>query len=326
MEKNADSDAELASHNTSIRNLEVQLGKISQVLNTHPKGAPPSDTVVKPKGGNNTRHAMVITIRNRKEEVNPSRENIVDILESVVQKAKGQMPRPPPPYPQRLAKKNGENQFKNFIHMMKSLSINVPLVEGLEQMPGYAKFMKDLEDPDTSTIPCTIGNAEFAKDICDLGPSTSLMRYSVFKTLGIGQPRPTSMRLQMVDRTMKKPLGVIDDMLVRADKFILPADFVILDCEVDYEVGSTLAVLQKRNKAIGWTLADIRGISHAFVMHNINLEEGAKPSIEHQRTLNEAIQEVVKKEIIKWLDVGVVYPFSIVRGLLWFNVTQRNGA
>nr|XP_033516966.1 uncharacterized protein LOC117281229 [Nicotiana tomentosiformis] len=44
------------------------------------------------------------------------------------------------------------------------------------------------------------------------------------------------MRLQMADRTMKRQLGIIDDVLVRVDKFILPADFVILDYKVDYEV------------------------------------------------------------------------------------------
>ncbi|XP_070039924.1 uncharacterized protein [Nicotiana tomentosiformis] len=148
---------------------------------------------------------------------------------------------------------------------MKSLSINVPLVEAQEQMPRYAKFMKDLvtkkrsmncetikmthqvsaivhsmapklEDPGAFAISCTIGSADFAKALCDFGASITLMPYYVFKTLGIGQPRPTYMRLQMMDRTMKKPLGIIDDVLVRVDKFILPADFVILDCEVDYEV------------------------------------------------------------------------------------------
>ncbi|XP_070034315.1 uncharacterized protein [Nicotiana tomentosiformis] len=62
MEKNVDSDAPLASHNTSIRNLEVQLGQISQVLNTCPKGELPSDMVVNPKGGN-TGHAMAVTAR-----------------------------------------------------------------------------------------------------------------------------------------------------------------------------------------------------------------------------------------------------------------------
>ncbi|XP_070046987.1 uncharacterized protein [Nicotiana tomentosiformis] len=148
---------------------------------------------------------------------------------------------------------------------MKSLSINVPLVEALEQMPGYAKFMKDpvtnkrsmnfetikvtqlvsaivhsmapkLEDPNTFMIPCIIRSAEFAKDLCDLGESINLIPYSVFKTLEIGRPRPSSMRLQMADHTMKRPLGVIEDVLIRVDKFLLPANFFILDCEVDYEV------------------------------------------------------------------------------------------
>ncbi|XP_070025483.1 uncharacterized protein [Nicotiana sylvestris] len=204
-------------------------------------------------------------VEETQEEVNPSRDHIVDIPEPEVQKAKAPLPKPHPPYPQRLSKKNGENQFKKFIEMMKSLSINVPLVEVLEQMPGYAKFMKDLvtkkrsmncetikmthqvraimhsmapnlEDPGTFTIPCTIGSAEFAKILCDLGERINLMPYLIFKTLGIGKPRLTSMRLQMADRTMRKPLGVIEDVLVRVGKFILSADFVILDCEVDYEV------------------------------------------------------------------------------------------
>ncbi|XP_070005773.1 uncharacterized protein [Nicotiana sylvestris] len=93
-----------------------------------------------------------------------------------------------------------------------------------------------LEDPGAFTIPCTIGSADFAKALCDLGASINLMPYSVSKTLGIGKPRPTSTRLKMEDRTMKRHLGIIDDVLVRVDKFILPEDFVILDCEVDYEV------------------------------------------------------------------------------------------
>ncbi|XP_070056763.1 uncharacterized protein [Nicotiana tomentosiformis] len=108
------------------------------------------------------------------------------------------------------------------------------LVEALEQMPGYAKFMKDLvtkkqsmkfetiKDPSVYTILCTIGSADISKALCDLGASINLMPYSVFKTLGIGKPRPTSMRLQMADSTMKRPLGVIEDVLVRVDKFILP--------------------------------------------------------------------------------------------------------
>ncbi|XP_070003822.1 uncharacterized protein [Nicotiana sylvestris] len=111
-----------------------------------------------------------------------------------------------------------------------------------------------LEDPGAFTIPYTIGSANFAKALCDLEASINLMPYSVFKTLGIGQPRPTSMRLQMADRSMKWPLGIIDDVLVRVDKFILPADFVILDCEVDFEVP---IILGRTFLATGKALVDV---------------------------------------------------------------------
>ena len=54
------------------------------------------------------------------------------------------MPRPPPPFPQRLVKKTEDGKYRRFTTMLKQLSINVPSVEALEQMPDYAKFMKDL--------------------------------------------------------------------------------------------------------------------------------------------------------------------------------------
>ena len=54
------------------------------------------------------------------------------------------IPRPPPPFPQRLVKKTEDGKYRRFTTMLKQLSINVPSVEALEQMPDYAKFMKDL--------------------------------------------------------------------------------------------------------------------------------------------------------------------------------------
>ncbi|XP_070018118.1 uncharacterized protein [Nicotiana sylvestris] len=63
-----------------------------------------------------------------------------------------------------------------------------------------------LEEPGTFTVPCTIGSADFAKALCDLGASINLMPYSVFKTLGIGKPRPTSMRLKMADLDYEVPI------------------------------------------------------------------------------------------------------------------------
>ena len=150
--------------------------------------------------------------------------------------------------------------------MLKQLSINVHLVEALEQMPGYAKFMKDLvtkkrlvtfedddrlqhcsaiatrslvqkkEDPGAFTIPCTVGSLHFAKALCDLGASINLMPLSIYKMFGLGDLKPTAMRLLMADRTVKWPIGILHDVLVKVESFIFPTDFVILDCEVDFEV------------------------------------------------------------------------------------------
>ncbi|XP_070047126.1 uncharacterized protein [Nicotiana tomentosiformis] len=125
-----------------------------------------------------------------------------------------------------------------------------------------------LEDPDAFTIPCTIGNADFAKALCNLGESINLMPYSVFKTLGIGQPRPTSMKLQMADRTMKIPLGIIDDVLVRVDKFILLANFLILDCEVDYDVP---IILRRPFLATGKALIDVEAGELTFWVGDENV-------------------------------------------------------
>ncbi|XP_070054569.1 uncharacterized protein [Nicotiana tomentosiformis] len=173
---------------------------------------------------------------------------------------------------------------------MKSLSINVPLVQDLEKMLGYAKFMKylvtkkwsinfetikvthqvsailhsmapKLEDPGAFMLPLTIASVEFAKSICDLGASINLMPYLVFKNLGIGNPRPTSMRLQMADHTIIRPMGMIEDVLVCVDKFILLTNFVILDCEVDYEVP---IILGRPCLAMGKALCDAKAAELAF--------------------------------------------------------------
>ncbi|KAM2097168.1 hypothetical protein COP2_019814 [Malus domestica] len=78
-------------------------------------------------------------------------------------------------------------------------------------------------------------------------------------------------------------------------------------------------VLKEFKFALGWTLADIKGISPTTCMHHIFLEEGAKPTREAQRRLNPPMMEVVKKEIIKLLDCGVIYPISDSR---WVSPIQ----
>ena len=70
-----------------------------------------------------------------------------------------------------------------------------------------------------------------------------------------------------------------------------------------------LKVLQEHKAAIGWTIANIKGISPTTCMHHILLEEGMKPSREAQRRLNPNLKEVVKEEVLKLLKVGIILPY-----------------
>ncbi|KAJ9558642.1 hypothetical protein OSB04_013256 [Centaurea solstitialis] len=387
-------------------------------------------------------------------------------------------------FPQRVKPKNVDDQFKKFLDVFKQLHINIPLVEALEQMPSYVKFLKDilnkkrrlgefeivaltkecsalltnkirqkLKDPGSFTIPCSIGGKEVGHALCDLGASINLMPLSIFKKLGIGEARPTTVTLQLADRSIAYPKGKIEDVLVKVDKFIFPADFVILDYEADRETpiilgrpflatGRTLIdvqkgeltmrvhdqevtfnvfkslkyvdtehcmavsminddlsfdtvgwesdhcdsdldetleddcseviapfeqldfkgrdiqlpsveqppdlelkplpshlkyaylaedeklpviissklsedqeqqlinLLKKHKKAIGWTIADIKGISPSLCQHKINLESGHPGKVQPQRRLNPVMKEVVKKEVLKWLNAGIIYPIA----------------
>ncbi|KAI3728177.1 hypothetical protein L6452_16809 [Arctium lappa] len=190
------------------------------------------------------------------------------------------------PYPQRLRNQRDELQFKKFLDVFKHLHINIPLVEAIEQMPNYAKFLKDilskkkrlneyetialteecgamlsskippkLKDFGTFTIPCSIGGKEVGKALCDLGASINLMPLSVFNTLGIGEARPTTVSLLLAEKSIAWPKGKIEDVLVQVDKFIFPADFIILDFEADKDIP---IILGRPFLATGRTLIDVQ--------------------------------------------------------------------
>ncbi|XP_070002711.1 uncharacterized protein [Nicotiana sylvestris] len=330
------------AHDSAIKNIEMQMGQISMSLNNRPHGTLPADTQINPK--------------------DQGPKQLIATCSAVVTR---------------------------------------PIAE-------------KLSDPRSFTIPCTIGNFAFAKALCDLGASINLMPLAIYKRLGIGRARPTSMLLQLADRTVKRPSGILNDVLIqksmrRLSKFanfslidavdvIVETDDEMLTIEdplaaclmnldevngeeltewvmvlegrgfwdrtlefeplhlenretppakpsieeppklelkilptylrykflgpdstllviissslLDVQAQQLLQVLKECKTAIGWTMADIKGISPAYYMHKILLEEGHKPSREHQRRLNPNMKEVVKKEVIKWLDAGISFPIS----------------
>ena len=112
----------------------------------------------------------------------------------------------------------------------------------------------EIKDPGSFTILCTIGNAVFERALCDLGARINLMPLSIFRRLGLGEAKPTTVTLQLADRSLKHPRGIIEDVLVKVDKFIFPADFIVLDMEEDKEI---LIILGRLFLATGSALIDV---------------------------------------------------------------------
>ena len=78
----------------------------------------------------------------------------------------------------------------------------------------------------------------------------------------------------------------------------------------EHEEKRLLKTLRKHHATIGYTLDDLKGISPTLCQHKINLEKDAKPVRDHQRWLNPKMKEVVRKEILKLLEVGIIYPVA----------------
>ncbi|XP_058185887.1 uncharacterized protein LOC131303112 [Rhododendron vialii] len=375
-------------------------------------------------------------------------------------------------------------------------------------IPSYAKFLKDLcthkrklqvqkkvflteqvsslfqstlppkyNDPGCPTISITIGGRVVEKALLDLGASVNLLLFSVYEQLGLGEMKPTRVTLQLADRSIQVPKGMVEDVFVQVDQFVYLVDFVVLDtcpvpaaqasvpiilkrpflatsdavihcrdgrlnmsfgnmkmqvnmfhigsqigddddvcrirmidsfvedhvefiCKDELELALTsseadfldapevaylcslldeeemcginpwipkfeelppiekravpsyveplklelkplpvtlkyaylgdgqtypvvissalielqesqlLAKLRKHSKAIGWSIANIKGIDASLCSHHIYMEDDVKPSRQPQRRLNPIMKDVVRAEVLKLLDVSIIYPIA----------------
>ncbi|XP_074299871.1 uncharacterized protein LOC141631046 [Silene latifolia] len=316
--------------------------------------------------------------------------------------------------------------------------------EGLVPLRGECSAIllnpmpEKLQDPGSFSIPCTVGNVSIKRALCDLGASVSILPLHIAKRVGLHNMIPTSMTQQLADRSVQRPMGVIEDVPVKVGNFYIPADFVVLDIpedqqtpiilgrpfletrdvnisvkegkltfkvggnvvefsltgamsqpmfesvysieileeaieeakdkcsgehlEEDYEVlppildevegpsppkvdlkpllpsleyayldeahsfpviinadltasqkEKLLKVLKENKKAIGYSL------DPQVCMHRITLEDGFTPSAQPMRRLNEKLKEVVRKEVDKLLEAGIIYSIS---GSDWVSPVQ----
>ena len=188
-----------------------------------------------------------------KEEVEPEH---IFIKEDSMKKSM------PLPFPQALRGKNKASKQAGILEVLRQVKVNIPLLDMIKQVPTYAKFLKDMcivkkgldidkkaflteqvssiiqcktlvkyKDPESPTISVNIGGICIDKALLDLGACVNLLPYSVYKQLGLGELKPTNITLSLVDRSMKIPKGIVEDVFVKVDKFYYPVDFVVLDTE-----------------------------------------------------------------------------------------------
>ena len=168
----------------------------------------------------------------------------------------------PPPFPQALRTKKKASQQAGILEVLRRVKVNIPLLDIIKQVPAYAKFLKNLctikkglgiekkaflteqvnaiiqrknpvkyKDPGSPTISVNTGGTCIDKSLLDLGASVNLLPYSVYKQLGLGELKPTNITLSLADLSVKIPKGIVEDVLVKVDKFYYPVDFVVLDTE-----------------------------------------------------------------------------------------------
>jgi len=86
------------------------------------------------------------------------------------------------------------------------------------------------------TLPITVGILYVGKALLDLSASINLIHLSILRRIGEVEVRPTCITLQLADRSINRPYGIVEDLLVKVDKFLFPIDFVMMDIEEDVDV------------------------------------------------------------------------------------------
>ncbi|XP_074309278.1 uncharacterized protein LOC141643851 [Silene latifolia] len=247
------------------------------------------------------------------------------------------------PYPSRVIKSRENFKYAKFCDMLEKLEVTLPFTEVVLNMPTYTKFLKNiltnkrvlddqeiveieeacsdhilqkiptkLGDPGSFSISCVVGGVPISRALCDLLASVSVIPLKVARKIGIHSLAPTTMTLPLADRSVKRPLGVLEDIPVKVRKYLIPADFVVLDISED---SHTPIILGRPFLATGGLLIDVRNGRLTFriegdkVEFNLpNLMKG--PKVERACTI-EVIDEVVKAVAREESEIEEAFQISL---------------
>ena len=262
-------------------------------------------------------------------------------------------PSVPPPFSQALRKKKNSVNQTEILEVLRRVKVYIPLLDMIKQVPTCAKFLKDLctikrgfnvnkkaflteqvsainecktpvkyKDPGCPTISVNIGGTSVEKALLDLGASVNLLPYSMYKQLGLGELKPTSITLPLADRSIKIPKGTIEDVLIQVDKFNYPVDFFVLDTDpvavgVNYVpiilgrpfLATSNAIINCRNGVMQLTFGNMTlelNIFHLSKRHMQQVEDDCEEvciidTILEEQANEQQVQDVLTQELSECL-------------------------
>ncbi|BBG92848.1 transposable element gene [Prunus dulcis] len=265
----------IEGNNQRFQNVEASI-KTSYTDFSREKGKFPSQTIPNPNGREDCN--VVRTLRcgksydNRENSIEKEQQTVEDNtenfaaepakpaekhnladLETVPKQVPERVYEAPIPYPERLKPKAKDQQLKDFMQTLSKVQINIPLLDAIKKIPSYAKFLKEVcsSKKKLSDLDKVILTEQSAAAVLlhKLPPKKKIQG-----RLGQGDLKPTSIILQLADRSITYPRGVIEDLIIKVDNLYLPADFVVLDMDEDLQ---TPIILGRPFMATARTLIDV---------------------------------------------------------------------
>ncbi|XP_073033709.1 uncharacterized protein [Primulina eburnea] len=246
-------ETHMASIGATLKILESQVGQITKQLTSQPSGA--VQKTVDP----NLREVNAIFIHHEeicvvgREEKEVERPPMRDEKLSPTKGARGKKSERYDlnkcidisllPYPQRFLQLQAEFQKKKGLEELKNLHTNnefVDQVEGEVTEGTRRNPPQKLLDPGEFIVPCEIEGQSVENAICDSGASVNIMPGSLYEKLGLSKMKPTRLSLQMADKSVRIPLGIVEDVELKIDKLKVLTDFLVLDMRDSQNVRTIL--------------------------------------------------------------------------------------
>ncbi|RDY13917.1 hypothetical protein CR513_01097, partial [Mucuna pruriens] len=243
-------------------------------------------------------------------------------------------------FPTRTFSARMPESDEELLKMFLKVEINIPFLDAIKQIPKYAKFLKELcvhkrkkmkkgvesrgvqqalpkkcRDPRIFSVPCTIDDCTFVDAMSDLGALIKVMPTSIYKALKFGDLEAFGMTIQLENRSVVQPFGILEDVLVQVNELIFQTDFYVLDMEdKTSENGSTL-ILGRPFLMTARTKTDVHAetLSMEFGDHLVqfNLFEAMKhPTEDHSLFGIDLIDKLVEEHFQLNIDNGDTLDFA----------------